>query len=580
MSIYEPLSLSNQRVGGLSKNPKWDQPTARFHFEEQSRSAPEVLRTESVEALLLHSPSHQQQSNVLPPVHFHLMHTSRAPLTREVRFHNQLYHRHELIDNYDFRVAKRRRNSPHDTLLKMMPTNARTTDYVDVHVHSIEDPRGLIEAARRYIRFLREVNTEIEEHDIPKAVERYQRWMTLASHYPQQLLYLPLDILFIFSVHVTLPASYEKVCEKLFGKLKKPSDLGRRDEKLNIRTNRKWKKEYGENMHQSPYWDQSHIEWHPENAATHWQLNLDVDLIGTAKERLKFLHKLQREAEYTKITAKTFLKSAQRQYYEFLFERYGATDAVDENEEEAEDEERVSHTEAAADVRLRVPHPPNAMVELMWHTHMQNPKQYRRDIRSIAKMYEEQERERRLTERRSRGRETMEGKKLEKSNSSVTHTKSQGGHHLSSVLTPPQSATPHTVIQKTKESEEPNQNESKNLHDDDDALNPVERRKERSNYGAKQRSQLKKLGKILTLSSAVILVGSIVIFVLIGVTIGALSSDFIGLGVFFLISLLIVGAFGAFLWIAQRRPMEPADVPNAFELVTVVIDTPERDYQS
>jgi hypothetical protein len=31
---------------------------------------------------------------------------------------------------------------------------------------------------------------------------------------------------------------------------------------------------------------------------------------------------------------------------------------------------------------------------------MQNPKQYHRDIRSIAKMYEERERERRFSERR------------------------------------------------------------------------------------------------------------------------------------------------------------------------------------
>jgi AICAR transformylase/IMP cyclohydrolase PurH len=84
------------------------------------------------------------------------------------------------------------------------------------------------------------------------------------------------DILFIFSVHVTLPASYEKVCEKLFGKLKKPSDLGRRDEKLNPRTNRRWKKEYGENMHQSPYWDETHFEWHPESAPTNWQVSLII----------------------------------------------------------------------------------------------------------------------------------------------------------------------------------------------------------------------------------------------------------------------------------------------------------------
>lgn len=49
----------------------------------------------------------------------------------------------------------------------MIPPNVRTMDYVDVYVHSVEDPRGLIEAARRYIQFLREVNTEIEEHDIP-----------------------------------------------------------------------------------------------------------------------------------------------------------------------------------------------------------------------------------------------------------------------------------------------------------------------------------------------------------------------------------------------------------------------------
>jgi hypothetical protein len=49
----------------------------------------------------------------------------------------------------------------------MIPPNVRTVNYVDVYVHSVEDPRGLIEAARRYIQFLREVHTEIEEHDIP-----------------------------------------------------------------------------------------------------------------------------------------------------------------------------------------------------------------------------------------------------------------------------------------------------------------------------------------------------------------------------------------------------------------------------
>jgi hypothetical protein len=81
------------------------------------------------------------------------------------------------------------------------------------------------------------------------------------------------DILFIFSVHVTLPESYEKVCEKLFGKLKKPSDLGRRDDKLSTRTLRRWKREFGENMYQSPYWDQSHFEWHPESLPTNWQVS-------------------------------------------------------------------------------------------------------------------------------------------------------------------------------------------------------------------------------------------------------------------------------------------------------------------
>jgi hypothetical protein len=43
---------------------------------------------------------------------------------------------------------------------------------------------------------------------------------------------------------------------------------------------------------------------------------------------------------------------------------------LDENDDEKEEEEeRESHPDAT-DVRLRVPQPPNAMVELMWHTHV------------------------------------------------------------------------------------------------------------------------------------------------------------------------------------------------------------------
>jgi hypothetical protein len=44
---------------------------------------------------------------------------------------------------------------------------------------------------------------------------------------------------------------------------------------------------------------------------------------------------------------------------------------VDENDDEGvEEEERESHPDTTTNVRLRVPQPPNAMVELMWHTHV------------------------------------------------------------------------------------------------------------------------------------------------------------------------------------------------------------------
>lgn len=62
-------------------------------------------------------------------------------------------------------------------------------------------------------------------------------------------------MLFIFSVHITFLNSWDKLSQALFGKLRKPSDLGRRDENLLRPTNRKWLRYYGETLYKSPYWE-------------------------------------------------------------------------------------------------------------------------------------------------------------------------------------------------------------------------------------------------------------------------------------------------------------------------------------
>jgi hypothetical protein len=66
-----------------------------------------------------------------------------------------------------------------------------------------------------------------------------------------------IDVLFIFSVHITFLSSWDKLSQTLFGKLRKPSDLGRRDENLLRPTNRKWLRYYGETLYKSPYWESS-----------------------------------------------------------------------------------------------------------------------------------------------------------------------------------------------------------------------------------------------------------------------------------------------------------------------------------
>eukprot|EP00029_Vermamoeba_vermiformis_P005577 TRINITY_DN1978_c0_g1_i1.p1 TRINITY_DN1978_c0_g1~~TRINITY_DN1978_c0_g1_i1.p1 ORF type:complete len:762 (-),score=156.09 TRINITY_DN1978_c0_g1_i1:29-2314(-) len=223
--------------------------------------------------------------------------------------------------------------------------DVQVLEYVDVHVKSLEEKFGMHKAVQMYVNFLQEVYTDIDEESIPKTVERYQKWLFMKSKRPEKLLYMPLDVLFIFSVHITFLSSWDKLSQTLFGKLRKPSDLGRRDENLLRPTNRKWLRYYGEPLYKSPYWESSSHDLRAE-FPNEWKLNIDMDLIAAAKDRLMFLRRLESELDLNQLTSKVFYKQSKKQYQEFLFKLYHPNTAQNlrapiDSEDEDEDEDDV-----------------------------------------------------------------------------------------------------------------------------------------------------------------------------------------------------------------------------------------------
>jgi hypothetical protein len=79
--------------------------------QEQSSSAPERLTTQTINTH--HVIPQQRPSKLSTHVHFYPIHSSvTTPSLRDTRFHNQIHHRHDTLDTYEFRISKRRKNSP------------------------------------------------------------------------------------------------------------------------------------------------------------------------------------------------------------------------------------------------------------------------------------------------------------------------------------------------------------------------------------------------------------------------------------------------------------------------------------
>lgn len=225
--------------------------------------------------------------------------------------------------------------------------DVQVLEYVDVHVKSLDEKFGMHKAVQMYVNFLQEIYTDIDEESIPKIVERYQKWLFMKSKRPEKLLYMPLDVLFIFSVHITFLSSWDKLSQTLFGKLRKPSDLGRRDENLLRPTNRKWLRYYGETLYKSPYWESSGHDVRAE-FPNEWKQNIDIDLIAAAKDRLMFLRRLESELDLNQLTSKVFYKQSKKQYQEFLFKLYhpnavlALRSPIDSEDEDDEDDVRLA----------------------------------------------------------------------------------------------------------------------------------------------------------------------------------------------------------------------------------------------
>ncbi len=81
----------------------------------------------------------------------------------------------------------------------------------------------LVWSARRHLRFLEQVNRHpnlYEGNLVSEAIYRYEKlWLPLAAKHPNRLLLPPLDIRWIWHVHMLSPLNYQKDCNSVVGTL-------------------------------------------------------------------------------------------------------------------------------------------------------------------------------------------------------------------------------------------------------------------------------------------------------------------------------------------------------------------------